>query len=142
MTLPLWMLLGFAGWTLLVLLAGVGVRRWLLIFQRQAALTSFPGDTAHGSPAYRRAMRAHANCIENLPVFAAIVLIGAIARLDPPRMGALAVAVLAARIAQTSIHMLLPETNAGIAARFACYMIQFLAMTAMAISLALAAWPR
>jgi hypothetical protein len=74
MSLPLWMLLGFAGWTLLVLLAGVGVRRWLLIFSGQASLTSFPGDTPHGSPAYRRATRAHANCVENLPVFAAIVL--------------------------------------------------------------------
>jgi uncharacterized MAPEG superfamily protein len=99
-------------------------------------LTSFPGDTAHGSPAYRRATRAHANCIENLSVFAAIVLIAAVAHFDPPRMGALAVAVLAARMAQTSIHMLLPETNASIAVRFTCYMIQFAAMTAMAISLA------
>ena len=59
MNLSLWMLFGFACWTLLVLLVGVGVRRWLLIFSGRAALTSFPGDTAHGSPAYRRAVRAH-----------------------------------------------------------------------------------
>ena len=31
MTLSLWMLLAFAGWTLLVLLIGVGVYRWSLI---------------------------------------------------------------------------------------------------------------
>jgi hypothetical protein len=45
MTLALWMLLGFASWTLMVLAAGVGVSRWLLIFQGAAQLTSFPGDT-------------------------------------------------------------------------------------------------
>ena len=32
MTTPLWVLLAFAVWTLLVLLAGVGVHRWSRIF--------------------------------------------------------------------------------------------------------------
>lgn len=59
MTLSLWMLLAFAGWTLLVLLTGVGVRRWSLIFTGRATLTSFPGGTPHGGVAYRRAVRAH-----------------------------------------------------------------------------------
>jgi len=36
MTLSLWMLLAFAGWTLLVLLIGVGVYRWALIFTGRA----------------------------------------------------------------------------------------------------------
>ena len=55
MSLPLWMLLAFAGWTLLVLMAGVGVRRWLLIFAGRAALTSFPGDTRNTSADNRTA---------------------------------------------------------------------------------------
>jgi len=139
MNLSLWMLLGFACWTLIVLLVGVGVRRWLLIFSGQAALTSFPGDTAHGSPAYRRAVRAHANCVENLPVFAAIVLVASAAHLCPPNMGALAIAVVAARIMQTTVHMMLPETNATIAARFTFFLVQVLAMIAMAILIAMQA---
>lgn len=136
MSLSLWMLLAFACWTLLVLLVGVGIRRWLLIFQGQAALTSFPGDTPHGSQAYRQAMRAHANCVENLPVFGAIVLVGAFAQRLTPTMDMLAVAFMAARVAQTSIHMALPETNATIAVRFSFFLIQIVAMSAMAVQIA------
>ena len=139
MSLPLWMLLAFAGWTLLVLLAGVGVRRWLLIFAGRAALVSFPGDTPHGSEAYRRATRAHANCIENLPIFGAIVLTAAAADLTPPHMDALAVATMAGRIVQTSIHMLLPETNATVAVRFSFFLLQVLAMIAMGSLVVMAA---
>jgi len=131
MTLSLWMLLGFAGWTLLIMVVGVGTYRWLLIFRGEAALTSFPGDVAHGSTAYRRITRAHANCIENLPVFAVIVLVAAVARINPPPMDALAAATLAARIAQSSIHMALPESNVTVALRFTCFLIQVFTMGAM-----------
>ncbi|MGH6965056.1 MAG: MAPEG family protein [Phenylobacterium sp.] len=138
MTLSLWMLLAFAGWTLLVLLVGVGVYRWSLILSGRAELRSFPGDTPHGSPAYRRAVRAHANCIENLPVFAAIILCAEVANLAPPHMGSLAVATVAARVVQTSIHMALPETNATIGVRFSFFTVQVLAMAAMAVLVVLA----
>jgi len=138
MILSLWMLLGFAGWTVFVLLIGVGVYRWSLILTGRAPIAGFPGDTPHGSAAYRRAVRAHANCIENLPVFAAIVLVAACAHVAPAPMGALAVAVLAARIVQSSIHMLLPETNTTVALRFSFFFIQIAAMIAMAILLATA----
>ena len=131
MSLSLWMLLAFAGWTLLVLLIGVGVYRWALIFAGRAALTSFPGDTPHGSAAYRRAVRAHANCIENLPVFGAIVLIAAVAHLGSPTIDRLAVATVVARVAQTSIHLLWPESNAMVACRFSFFLLQVLTMIAM-----------
>ena len=138
MSLSLWMLLAFAGWTLLVLLVGVGVYRWSLILTRRAELSSFPGDTPHGSPAYRRAVRAHANCIENLPVFGAIILCAEAANLEPPHMGSLAVVTMAARVAQTSIHMALPETNAAVGVRFSFFTVQVLAMIAMAVLVVLA----
>ncbi len=139
MTLSLWMLLAFAGWTLLVLLVGVGVPRWTLIFAGRATLTSFPGDTPHGAAAYRRAVRAHANCVENLPVFAAVVLVAAAANLSPPYLGALAVATVAARVAQSSVHMLLPETNASVAVRFGFFLLQVVAIGAMAVAVAIEA---
>ena len=139
MTTPLWMLLGFAVWTLAVLIAGVGVRRWSHILTGRAALTDFPADAPHGSAAYRRAMRAHANCVENLPVFAALVLIAEVARLAPPQLGALAAAVLCARVGQSLTHMLLPETSAAVAVRFAFFAVQVLAMLAMAALIAGAA---
>lgn len=136
MSLSLWMLLAFACWTLLVLLVGVGVRRWLLIFGGKAALTSFPGDTPHGSPAYRRAVRAHANCVENLPIFGVIVLVAAFAHRLTHTTDVLAVAFMAARVVQTSIHMLLPETNKTVAARFSFFLVQVIAMVAMAVPIA------
>jgi len=139
MSLSLWMLLAFASWTLLVLLVGVGVYRWRLILTGQAMLTSFPGDTPHGAAAYRRATRAHANCIENLPVFGAIILTAAAAGLSPPQMGPLAVATVAARVVQTSIHMGLPESNVTIGFRFSFYTVQALAMIAMTVLIVLAA---
>ena len=137
MSLSLWMLLAFACWTLLVLLVGVGMRRWLLILQGRAALTSFPSDTPHGSQAYRRAMRAHANCVENLPVFGAIVLVAAFAHRISHTMDVLAAAFMTARIIQSSIHMALPETNATIAVRFSFFLIQIVAMTVMAVQIAM-----
>jgi uncharacterized MAPEG superfamily protein len=136
MTTPLWTLVAFAGWTLFVLMFGVGTRRWYLILSSQAALTSFAADTPHGSPAYRRAVRAHANCVENLPVYAAIVLSAETARLVPPHMDMLALAVIVCRIAQSSVHILLPETNRTIAFRFSFFFVQIVAMIWMMVSVA------
>ncbi|MBT7525976.1 MAG: MAPEG family protein, partial [Rhodospirillales bacterium] len=53
MTTPLFILLGFAGWTLLTLLGGVSILRWRQILNGTATFTDFPADTPHGSPAYR-----------------------------------------------------------------------------------------
>jgi len=139
MTLSLWMLLGFAGWTVFVLLVGVGIYRWSLILAGKASLASFPGDTPHGSVAYRRCVRAHANCVENLPVFAAIVLTAAAAHVAPAHMGTLATAVVAARVLQSSTHMLFPETNGTVGVRFTFFLIQIVAMIAMGVSIATAA---
>jgi uncharacterized MAPEG superfamily protein len=131
MTLALWMVLAFAGWTLLVLTAGVGVGRWGLIAQGKAELTSFPGDTPHGGPALRRAVRAHANCVENLPVFASVVLVGSVAGFGSSALDALAVTVVCARIIQTSVHMVFRESNVTIGVRFSFFLVQVMATFAM-----------
>jgi uncharacterized membrane protein YecN with MAPEG domain len=75
MTVPMWMLLGFATWTFLLMSGTVGVYRWTRILSGRASVSSFPGDKVEGEDWYRRSMRAHANCVENLPVFGAIVLV-------------------------------------------------------------------
>ena len=136
MPVDLWTLVAFAAWTLLVLMAGVGIQRWYLIISRQAAMASFPGDVPHGSPAYRRAVRAHANCVENLPVYAAIVLAAEVAHLIPPHMDQLALVVIVCRIVQSCIHMLLPETNSTVAVRFTFFCVQYVAMSWMILSMA------
>ena len=73
MTVPVWMLLGFATWTVLLLLTTVGVYRWSRILTGRAPIREFRADRVEGEEWYKRAMRAHANCVENLPVFGAIV---------------------------------------------------------------------
>jgi uncharacterized MAPEG superfamily protein len=131
MNLSLWMLLAFAGWTLLVLLVGVGLYRWALILTGRAELTSFPGDRPHGSDAYQRATRAHVNCIESLPVFGAIVLVAAAAHIASPLFDKLAVVTVAARIVQTSIHLIWPVSNWMVGFRFSFFLVQVVTMIAM-----------
>jgi hypothetical protein len=72
MTIPMWMLLGFATWTLLLLMAFVGVYRWVNILFSRAPIASFRSDRLEGQDWYQRGTRAHANCVENLPVFRAV----------------------------------------------------------------------
>jgi hypothetical protein len=132
MTVPTWTLLGFALWTIAVLLAGIGIRRWQLILTGQAQLTDFPADMPHGSPAYRRAVRAHANCFENLPIYGAVVVALQAAKLDTATLDLLAIVVLAARIGQSTVHMSFVETNATILLRFSLFLTQLVAVLWMA----------
>jgi uncharacterized MAPEG superfamily protein len=69
-------------------------------------------------------MRAHANCIENLPVFGAIVFAlyaGAVANAT---VNTLTVFILVARIAQSLVHMCLVQTNAVVSVRFGFFFVQ------------------
>lgn len=126
MSIPVAALLAFAVWTIALLAFTIGVVRWGLIFTGKAELKSFPGDEPHGSPFYRRATRAHANCIENLPVFGAIVLAAEASGTHSPTLDALAVAVVAARVCQTSTH-LASGSNTAIGIRFSFLMMQLIA---------------
>lgn len=61
MPVPVWMLLGFAAWTVLLLVATVGVYRWSLILTRGVPIASFRADQPEGADRYKRALRAHAD---------------------------------------------------------------------------------
>lgn len=136
MSIPVWAALTFAMWTIIVLMLCVGVHRWSLIFSGKAELKSFPGDEPHGPPFYRRAVRAHANCVENLPVFAVIVLAAQASGAHSPTLDGLSAAVVAARILQTSAHMA-SGANGVIAVRFTFFIIQIAAFVWMAALVAL-----
>lgn len=75
MSIPLWSLLGFAAWTILTLLISVAPYRWSRILTGRAGINAFPADRVEGSDFYRRSMRAHANCVENLPVLTAVIVV-------------------------------------------------------------------
>lgn len=98
-------LIGFTAWTL-VLGFGivVGWRSIEILRGKPANSWTRGGDTPQPG-LVRRAEHAHMNCIENLPVFAAIVLAAAAAgktAVTEP----LAMYVLYARVAQSVTHLI------------------------------------
>jgi uncharacterized MAPEG superfamily protein len=135
MTVPQWTLLVFASWTLLLLVSTIGTTRWYLIFAGKAQPREFRADEPHGSPRYRRAMRAHANCIENLPVYGAIVFCMTSSRLSSPLLDALAIIFIVARICQSTIHIAFIDTNRAVVIRFSFFFAQLVVMAWMAISI-------
>ena len=124
MTLPVWMLVGFAAWTVLLLLATVGVYRWSRILTGRVAIRDFRADQIEGAEWYKRAMRAHANCVENLPVFGAIVLGLYVGNVGSALVNALVVAVLLARVMQSLVHVCFIQTNTVTAVRFGFFFVQ------------------
>jgi uncharacterized MAPEG superfamily protein len=126
MTTPVWMLLGFAAWTALLLLFTVGIYRWSRIFTGQVAIRNFPADAAGGEDWYRRATRAHANCIENLPVFGAIVFGLYVGNVTGPLVDVLAVTILVARIFQSLVHVCFVHSNSVASWRFGFFFVQFI----------------
>jgi uncharacterized membrane protein YecN with MAPEG domain len=123
-TLPILMLLGFAAWTLLLLVATVGIYRWSLILTGSAAIASFRADASDGAGWYQRGTRAHANCIENLPVFGAIVFALQAAEASGALVDALSVAIVAARIVQSLVHTCFVQTDRVVSIRFSFYTVQ------------------
>lgn len=136
MTIPLWTLLGFAAWTLLLLIATVGVYRWVNILFRRAPIASFRGGRLEGADWYQRGTRAHANCVENLPVYGAIVLVITALDMHGATIDTICTLVLAARVCQSLVHVSHEQTNAFVAVRFSFLCVQlgcFLALIAMAV---------
>lgn len=139
MTIPVLVLLAFAGWTLLTLTGSVGVYRWSRILTGRASVAEWRADVPQGSDWYQCAMRAHMNCVENLPVYSAIVVALVATGVSSSLIDNLAIAMLAARIAQTTVHIALPPTEMAASARFALFLVQVICMTAMGVIVAVTA---
>jgi uncharacterized MAPEG superfamily protein len=136
-TIPQWMLLGFAAWTLTLLIAIVGVYRWSNILLSNAPIASFSSDRLEGEDWYRRGTRAHANCVENLPVFGAIVLVITAIGLEGRAVNSLCIAVVIARICQSLVHISRVQTDAVVAVRFSFFSVQLVCFVALMIMAAL-----
>lgn len=101
---PLQALIGFAAWTWLLIVAVFLYRG--LRFVTGTPINSWPrGAKLASDPSLvKRLEDAHANCLENLPVFAVIVLAAAaMGRLEA--IAALAPWVLYARLGQSLVHL-------------------------------------
>ncbi|MDM0106329.1 MAPEG family protein [Variovorax sp. J22R24] len=129
--LPELMLMGFAAWTLVLLLATVGAYRLSRVFSGRAGMSEFRADHVEGKDWYQRAMRAHANCLENLPVFAVLVYVLRACNVIDVAVDPLCVVILAARIPQSLVHVCFAQTDRVVSVRFALFLAQFLSFCAL-----------
>ena len=113
MSIPVWVLLGFAGWTLITLFGSVGVYRWRLILTGRAKITEFVAGVPHGG--YWR---------EVLNSDAAIVASG----MRSPLLDVLAIVLLVARMGQTIVHVVFEPTSAIVGVRFSFFLTQAVCM--------------
>lgn len=114
-------LLGFAAWTLL-LLAGIATLRSVLTLSGRKRANSFLPSGDDVSPFSARMCRAHANCYENLPIFAALIVVAQLTQ-NTHITAPLALWVLAARVGQSTTH-LISTRNRAVIARFAFFAVQ------------------
>lgn len=116
MSVSLTAVLLYAAWTVFLLSAIAALRAYHTLGGRPANAFAVGGDDV--SAFSGRLCRAHANCYENLPAFAAIALAAVVAGrgdiTDP-----LALWVVVARIAQSTVHLWSTSVPAVIF-RFAC----------------------
>jgi uncharacterized MAPEG superfamily protein len=98
-------LIGFTAWTLLLVLIIFAWRGIEIIINRKKADSWTRGKNEPTPSLVRRVEHAHLNCLENLPIFAVIVLaaaaMGKSAATEP-----YALYVLYARVAQTVVHLI------------------------------------
>jgi uncharacterized MAPEG superfamily protein len=125
MTIPLWSLAFFVAWTIFVVIFLLGVRTRILMSGGSPAEFGVPDDRK----LVWRLFRTQANCVENLPLFAAVVLVAAVRGVDSGALDILSLVYMAGRVAQSTIHM------AGINPmyRFAMLVVQLLSLVGMLI---------
>jgi uncharacterized MAPEG superfamily protein len=123
----------YALWAIALVLM-VAADRVLMVIRGEAKANSFTPGVPHGSDSYWRINRAHLNTLENLPIFAAIVLCGWVVGMETATFNRLAMVVVVARIVQSAIHIA-SGSVAAITFRFTALAIQLICEIWMAILL-------
>lgn len=117
----LFALTAFVSWALFLIIL-MEVLRCRLIMVKAVAATDFRPDNANLSPFMQRLARAHANCVESLPIFGGLMLVALIgnktAVTDP-----LAGAFLIARLVQSCTHLASSSMVASYL-RFSAFVVQ------------------
>lgn len=117
----LWVLTALIAWALALLLM-MEVLRTRLVLLGRVPSNAFVPDNANLSPFMQRLARAHANCLEGLPIFGGLLVVAVIGGrsgvTDP-----LAPWLLAARLVQSTIHLASTSVWA-VNARFTAFAVQ------------------
>lgn len=114
-------LTGFITWALLLLLL-MEVIRGQLVLSGKVAANGFTPDNAGLSPFMQRLARAHANCVESLPIFGGLMLV-AIATDRTAVTDPLAYVFLGSRVFQSLVH-LASLSPAAVTIRFSAFAVQ------------------
>lgn len=121
MTPTLAALTGFVTWSLFLLVV-MELIRTKLVLTGAVPANGFTPDNATLSPFMQRLARAHANCVEGLPIFGGLMLVAVVngwsTVTDP-----LAYFFLAARIVQSLIHLASVSVTA-VFLRFSAFAVQ------------------
>lgn len=121
MTPTLAALTGFVAWSLLLLVL-MEVIRSMLVITKVVPANGFQPDNSNLSPFMQRLARAHANCVEGLPIFGGLMLIAVIAG-KSTLTDSLAFVFLGARVVQSLIH-LISVSPAAVTLRFCAFAVQ------------------
>jgi len=97
-------LVGYVAWYLLLAITLLGYRTVLVLMRKRRA-NAFDPSGYDVSELSGRLCRAHANCYENLPMFAALILV-AIATGNGAVTDPLARWLLVARVSQSTVHLI------------------------------------
>lgn len=114
-------LTAFISWALLLLVIMEAIRTKLVLTGTVAA-NEFTTDNANLSPFMQRLARAHANCIEGLPIFGGLMLVALVIDQANTTDG-LAYLFLAARLLQSVIHLSSTSPSA-VTLRFSAFAVQ------------------
>ncbi|RRJ83798.1 MAPEG family protein [Aestuariirhabdus litorea] len=114
-------LLGFIGWSLFLLVLMESIRS-KMVLAKEIAPNGFNPENSNLSPFMQRLARAHANCIEGLPVFGGLLLV-AVVTSNTSITDPLAYVFLGARIAQSLIH-LASLSPLAVTLRFSTFAVQ------------------
>ena len=114
-------LVGFVPWSLFLLVL-MEVIRTKLVVTKAVAANGFTPDNANLSPFMQRLARAHANCVEGLPVFGGLMLVAVLAGRSPIT-DPLAYAFLGARVLQSVVHLSSLSAPA-VTLRFSAFAVQ------------------
>lgn len=127
---PVAALVLFAVWAML-LVTSIGVWRVTQVITGSVPAGGFKPGAPHGTDAYWRLNRAHANAVENLPIFATVVISGMLLQVEDPLFVLLANVVIVARVAQSLIHISSGSAPVTLM-RFTAFLVQVLSMFTMA----------
>ncbi len=131
-------LTGFMAWALALLVLMEAIRT-KLVLAGEVPANGFNPENSNLSPFMQRLARAHANCVEGLPIFGGLMLVALLTD-RAPVTDTLAYVFLLARVLQSSIHVASVSALA-VKLRFSAVAVQMVIGVVWSYRLLQGLWP-